>query len=69
MIVRRLEKAAQRAGAIAFVTTEKDAENLGQAKSTAIPIFVAVIDFVVAGESEFIEVLKRKLQSVRGASA
>lgn len=67
--LRRLEKAAQRAGAIAFVTTEKDAENLGQSKSAAIPIFVAVIDFVVASESEFIEVLKRKLQSVRGASA
>ena len=67
--VRRLEGAAQRAGAIAFVTTEKDAENLGRGKSTAIPIFVAIIDFVIAGESEFMESLERKLQTARGASA
>jgi tetraacyldisaccharide 4'-kinase len=67
--VRRLEKAAQRAGAIAFVTTEKDAENLGRGRGTAIPIFVAVIDFVIAGEREFMEGLQRKLQPARGVSA
>jgi tetraacyldisaccharide 4'-kinase len=65
----RLEKAAQRAGAITFVTTEKDAENLGQGKTTAIPIFVAVIDFVLSAESEFLGVLERKLQSSRGVPA
>jgi tetraacyldisaccharide 4'-kinase len=63
----RLEKAAQRAGAIAFVTTEKDAENVAKACSTTIPIFVAVIDFVLAAESEFIAAVERKLQSPRGA--
>jgi tetraacyldisaccharide 4'-kinase len=67
--VRRLEKAAQRAGAIAFVTTEKDAENLGREKGTAIPIFVAVIDFVITRESEFMAGLERKLQPARGVSA
>jgi tetraacyldisaccharide 4'-kinase len=67
--LKRLEKAAQRAGAIAFVTTEKDAENLVQEKSTAIPIFVAVIDFVIAAESEFLAALERKLQASRGAPA
>jgi tetraacyldisaccharide 4'-kinase len=67
--LRRLERAAQRAGAIAFVTTEKDAENMGQGRSTAIPIFVAVIDFVITAESEFIAALERKLQLPRGASA
>jgi tetraacyldisaccharide 4'-kinase len=67
--VRRLEKAVQRAGAIAFVTTEKDAENLGQSTSTTIPIFVAVIDFAIDAESEFVAVLERKLQLPRGASA
>ena len=65
----RLVRAAQRAGAIAFVTTEKDAENLGKGKSTAIPIFVAVIDFVITAEGEFIAALERKLQLPRGASA
>jgi tetraacyldisaccharide 4'-kinase len=67
--LRRLEKAAQNSGAIAFVTTEKDAENLGEEKNTAIPIFVAVIDFVLTAESEFIAALERKLQSPRGALA
>jgi tetraacyldisaccharide 4'-kinase len=67
--LRRLERAAQRAGAIAFVTTEKDAENLVRGRSTAIPIFVAVIDFVITAESEFIAALERKLQLPGGASA
>lgn len=67
--LRRLEMAAQRAGAIAFVTTEKDAENLDKESTTPIPIFVAVIDFVLNVESEFLAVLERKLQSPRGAPA
>jgi tetraacyldisaccharide 4'-kinase len=67
--LQRLEKAAQRAGAIGFVTTEKDAENLGRGKNTAIPIFVAVIDFVITAESEFMATLEKKLQSPRGAAA
>jgi tetraacyldisaccharide 4'-kinase len=67
--LRRLEKAANRAGAITFLTTEKDAENLGQGTSTTIPIFVAVIDFAMTAECEFIAVLERKLQLPRGASA
>jgi tetraacyldisaccharide 4'-kinase len=66
--LRRLEKAANRAGAITFLTTEKDAENLGQGTSTTIPIVVVVIDFAMTAESEFIAVLERKLQP-RGASA
>jgi len=67
--LRRLEKAAQSAGAIAFVTTEKDAENLGGIDSTALPIFVAVIDFVLAAESEFLAALEQKLHPPQGAPA
>jgi tetraacyldisaccharide 4'-kinase len=67
--LRRLEKSAQGAGAIAFVTTEKDAENLTERCSTTIPIFVAVIDFVLTAESEFIAAVERKLQSPRGTVA
>ena len=67
--LRRLENAAQRAGAIGFVTTEKDAENISSGKNTTIPIFVAVIDFVVTAESEFIATLENKLQSSRGVAA
>jgi tetraacyldisaccharide 4'-kinase len=67
--LQRLEKAAQRAGAIGFVTTEKDAENVGPGKNTTIPIFVAVIDFVVTAESEFVAALEKRLQSPRGVAA
>ncbi|HXJ05956.1 MAG TPA: tetraacyldisaccharide 4'-kinase [Candidatus Acidoferrum sp.] len=65
----RLEAAANSSGAIALVTTEKDAENLVEEKATKIPIFVAVIDFVLTAESEFIAALERKLQSPRGGEA
>jgi tetraacyldisaccharide 4'-kinase len=67
--LQRLENAAQRAGAIAFVTTEKDAENLADGKSTALPVFVAVIDFVLSAESEFLAALERKLHSRHGVPA
>jgi tetraacyldisaccharide 4'-kinase len=67
--LQRLENAAQRAGAIGFVTTEKDAENLSPGKNTTIPIFVAVIDFVITAESEFMATLEKKLQSPRGVAA
>jgi tetraacyldisaccharide 4'-kinase len=67
--LRRLEKAAQSAGAVAFVTTEKDAENLGGVEAPVCPIFVAVIDFVLPAESEFVAALERKLQSPHGAPA
>jgi tetraacyldisaccharide 4'-kinase len=65
----RLVKASQRAGAIAFVTTEKDAENLKGIDAPAIPIFVAVIDFVLTAESEFLAALERKLSTPHGAPA
>jgi tetraacyldisaccharide 4'-kinase len=67
--LRQLEKSAQGAGAIAFVTTEKDAENLAAGCNSTTPIFVAVIDFVVTAESEFLAAMERRLQLPRGASA
>jgi tetraacyldisaccharide 4'-kinase len=65
--LRRLEKSAQNAGAIAFVTTEKDAENLHEAKRTTIPLFVAIIDLVFSAESELLAALERKVQTSHGA--
>jgi|HubBroStandDraft_6_1064221.scaffolds.fasta_scaffold86691_2 tetraacyldisaccharide 4'-kinase len=67
--LQRLEKSAKAAGAIAFVTTEKDAENLAAGCSSTMPIFVAAIDFVLTAESEFLAAMERKLQLPRGASA
>ncbi|MGC2465393.1 MAG: tetraacyldisaccharide 4'-kinase [Candidatus Acidiferrum sp.] len=67
--VRQLEIAAQSAGAIAFVTTEKDAENLSEAARMTVPVFVAVIDFVLPAEIEFMATMERKIQARRGVSA
>ena len=67
--LRQLEKAAESAGAIAFVTTEKDAQNLPRGGNTAVPVFIAAIDFVLSAESEFLAALERKLQSPHGAPA
>jgi tetraacyldisaccharide 4'-kinase len=66
--LRQLEKTAQSAGAIAFVTTEKDAENLGGIDTPVFPIFVAVIDFLFTAESEFLAAVERKLRSTQGVT-
>lgn len=64
-----LMKEAQGAGAIAFVTTEKDVCNIRDAQGIVFPIFVAVIDFVLTSESEFLAALERKLGTSQGAPA
>ncbi len=67
--LRRLQELSQGAGAVALVTTEKDAQNLPKGNETALPIFVAVIDFVLSAESEFLTAVERKLGTPHGASA
>jgi tetraacyldisaccharide 4'-kinase len=66
--VRNLEEAAERAGAQALVTTEKDEQNLSSVAFRR-PVYVAVIDFVLSSENEFCAVLERLLQERRGAAA
>lgn len=67
--LRCLKEEALRAGAIGFVTTEKDAFNIANPSEAVLPIFVSVIDFVLTSESEFVAALERKLNSGRGAAA
>lgn len=67
--LKNLIDEAQRSGAIAFVTTEKDVFNLNEAEAIALPIFVSVIDVALTSEGEFIAALERKLGSLRGAAA
>lgn len=64
----RLKEEALRAGAIAFVTTEKDACNIADVQSAGLPFYIAVIDMVLSSESEFDAVLARKLASPVGVS-
>jgi tetraacyldisaccharide 4'-kinase len=61
-----LELLAGKAGATALVTTEKDEQNLRAAKFGRFPVYVAVIDFVLSSESEFITTLQRILADRRG---
>lgn len=67
--IRRLEEAAVQAGAKGFITTEKDEQNLGEARFFERPVYVAVIDFVLTSESEFHAALDRALAARQGAAA
>jgi tetraacyldisaccharide 4'-kinase len=61
-----IETAAIRAGAFSLITTEKDEHNLPEA-SSKLPIYIAVIDFVLNSESEFVAVIDRRLASRQSA--
>lgn len=63
-----LKREALRAGAIAFVTTEKDACNISDATGLELPIFAAAIELAISSESEFDAALERKLAAARGAT-
>src|SRR5216684_10160 len=61
------ERAGKRLGAKAFVTTEKDAQNLNGLKFVEAPLYVAVIDVVVTPEADFRRVLDQTLAAGAGA--
>ena len=67
--LQKLRKAAERAGARAFVTTEKDEQNLRSTRELGVPAYVAVIDLVMPSESEFDTKLDRLIASKRGVAA
>jgi tetraacyldisaccharide 4'-kinase len=62
-------RAGKRAGANVFVTTEKDAQNLGGFKFEEAPVYVAVIDLVVTPEADFRNVLDQTFVASAGAAA
>lgn len=58
----RLRRAAESARARAFVTTEKDEQNLPAMRDAiGFPVYTAVIDLVLSSESEFDAALERLL--------
>ncbi|HVS75039.1 MAG TPA: tetraacyldisaccharide 4'-kinase [Candidatus Acidoferrales bacterium] len=67
--VRSLEEAAGKAGASAFVTTEKDVWNLGDLRFSTIPVYVCVIEMAPDLESEFLGAIDRKLAAGSKGSA
>jgi tetraacyldisaccharide 4'-kinase len=64
----KLQSRAEACGAAGLVTTEKDAENLPD-RILRLPIWIAVIDFVFAAESELLAAVDRKLAARQGAAA
>lgn len=67
--LQSLKREALRAGAIAFVTTDKDACNISDMKGFELPIFAAAIELAMSSESEFDATLERKLGASSGATA
>lgn len=66
--MKKLRRAAEQAGARAFVTTEKDEQNLPTMRGPlGLPAYAAVIDLALSSESEFDAALGRLLAAKRGA--
>jgi tetraacyldisaccharide 4'-kinase len=56
-----LEEAAQRAGARALLTTEKDAQNLAGVQFSAIPVYIALIDLDISKADALLSLVKENL--------
>jgi tetraacyldisaccharide 4'-kinase len=67
--ISALKQSANRLGANALVTTEKDAQNLAGLEFDNLPLYVAVIDLVVAPEADFRNILEGTLAAGAGAAA
>jgi tetraacyldisaccharide 4'-kinase len=64
-----LERVAAQANAKAFLTTEKDAQNLDGLAFRSLPVYVAVIDLEILPEAEFLAVIGRVTQERDGVTA
>lgn len=67
--VSQIQMGAKRAGANAFVTTEKDERNLSGMGFDHAPVYVSAIDLVVSPEADFKCILDQTLQGNSGAAA
>jgi tetraacyldisaccharide-1-P 4'-kinase len=67
--IRKLEDLAKAAGARSFLITEKDSQNLGDLRFSALPIYYCEIEMRVADTSAFQAALERALKDRRGVAA
>ncbi|OLC83038.1 MAG: tetraacyldisaccharide 4'-kinase [Acidobacteria bacterium 13_1_40CM_4_57_6] len=67
--LRRLEDSAKKAGARSLLTTEKDAQNLGDLRSSSLPVYYCEIAIRIADTEEFQKTLERKLDERKGIAA
>jgi tetraacyldisaccharide 4'-kinase len=63
-----LERAASQANAKAFLTTEKDEQNLAGLAFSSQPVYVSMIDLELIPEGEFLAAIERALQRRDGAT-
>jgi tetraacyldisaccharide 4'-kinase len=64
----QLQARSMACGAAGLVTTEKDAQNLPSV-DLRLPLWIAVIDLVVDGETELLTAIDRHLSAEQGAAA
>jgi tetraacyldisaccharide 4'-kinase len=67
--LRWLEDSAKSAGARALLTTEKDAQNLGDLRVSSLPIYYCEIEIKVTDTAQFQAVVQSKLGERQGAAA
>jgi len=67
--ISAIKQAGKNASANAFVTTEKDAQNLGTVKFGERPLYVAVIDLSVAPEADFKHIVEKTIAAPSGVPA
>jgi tetraacyldisaccharide 4'-kinase len=67
--LRELTTAAQRLGAKALMTTEKDAQNLGAGVSSGLPVQIAVVAIEIPDEDRFLRDLRDRLALSSGVAA
>jgi tetraacyldisaccharide 4'-kinase len=67
--LRQLEDSAKRAGAHALLTTEKDAQNLGDLRFSSLPLYYCEIEIKITDTEEFQRTLRRKLEKRSGVAA
>jgi tetraacyldisaccharide 4'-kinase len=64
-----LLRAAEHCQARAFITTEKDAQNLAGVTLQKFPAYAAIIDFSVSQEDEFLELIESRIAQRAGTTS
>lgn len=66
--ISAIRQDGKQAGANAFVTTEKDAQNFAAAHFGDAPVYISVIDLVVSPEADFRNILDQTLAARSGSA-
>ncbi len=67
--IETLAASVRGARAAALVTTEKDEQNLRGANFGDLPVYVAVIEYFIPNENEFLALIARRLAERKESAA